>query len=228
MFERIKNALAARRDASAAQAELQHWAQQRDLGYQSRRDGGFTLAGSLAGRAFRAECVPSTRSYIQGFELKARVELAVNPEVGLVLMNRALKSTFEALANALFEDVTNALETGARQVPEEVRWLSLYRDVGWVGPTAGFWSRHAVLTDVADVAREVLTEDLVNRLMNWPASHREGTPTLFLLDRGNAYLRLQMSRQPDALVAVHALEALDLLASRFAVLLPQQPPGAGR
>ncbi|MCU0761562.1 MAG: hypothetical protein MUF76_00920 [Hydrogenophaga sp.] len=219
MFDRIKNAMNLRRAPPATQPQLQAWADARGLNLQGRKEGGFSLAGAWNGHLFRAECAPSTRNYIRGFELKARVELSVQPEVGLVLMNRALKSTFEAQANALFEDVTDPLETRARQVPEEVRWLSLYRDAGWTGPPAGFWSRYAVLTDTAEVARESLNEALVTQLMQWPAHQPEGAPMLYVLDSGSTYLRLQMDRSVSADVAVHALDVLGLFSAQVAKVL---------
>lgn len=216
MFERIRNVLASRRGPASPQPELQRWAQEQGLVAEGRKDGGFSLGGVWQGRAFRAECSPSTRSYIRGFELKARAELSLNPEVGLVLMNRALKGTFEAQANALFEDVTDALATRARDVPQEVRWLSLYRDVGWPGPQPDFWTRYAVLTDAPDLARQGLDQAVVDMLCQWPEARPEASPVLLLLDRGNAYLRLQLGTTLHADVALHALDTFGAFSARLA------------
>jgi hypothetical protein len=219
MFERIKNALAARAGRKLASDGIQRWASSHHLTHQSRPGGGFVISGLWMDRLFRVECAPSTRSYIQGFELKAKAELAVTHEVGLVLMNRALKRTFEAQANALYEDATDALKTRTRQLPEEVRWLSMYRDAGWPGPDDEFWARYAVLTDAADVARNGLDADAIGLLMEWPAPAHERTPMLFMLNRGNTYLRMQLAQPGDEAVAVHALTAFGHFTSRFASLL---------
>ena len=218
MFERLRNALALRQRPAKPLAPLQHWAEERGLMAEGHKQGGFALAGVWQGRAFRAECSPSTRSYIQGHELKARVELSLDPEPGLVLMNRALKGVFEAQANAPFEDVTDPLETRARQVPPEVRWLSLYRDAGWPGPPQGFWTRYAVLTDAPDIARQAFDAEVVGMLTRWPAAWPESSPLLLLLDRGNAYLRLQVGVSVNPDVALHALNTFGAFTARLAGL----------
>jgi hypothetical protein len=214
MFERLKNALSASRASLPDDEGLHHWAMERMLAHVPRKHGGYAIAGQWMDRQFRAECAPSARNYIEGFEFKAKAELALTHEVHLILMNRALKRTFEAQANRLYENVTDALQTTAKQLPEEVRWLSMYRDAGWPGPDDSFWARYAVLTDAPEIARHCLDEQTIELLMDWPEDVSEGTPMLFMLMRGNTYLRMQVDRPADSDAALHALDVFEQFSAR--------------
>jgi len=214
MFERLKNALSARRASLPDDDGLHHWAMERMLAHVPRKHGGYAIAGQWMDHPFRAECAPAARSYIQGFEFKAKAELGLTHEVHLILMNRALKRTFEAQANSLYENATDALRTTAKQLPEEVRWLSMYRDAGWPGPDDSFWARYAVLTDAPEIARHCLDAQTIDLLMDWPAPVNEHTPMLFMLIRGNTYSRLQIDHPDDSDAAMHALEVFEHFSAR--------------
>lgn len=214
MFERLKNALSARRASVPDDEGLHHWAMERMLAHVPRKHGGYAIAGQWMDRPFRAECAPSTRSYIEGFEFKAKAELALTHEVHLILMNRALKRTFEAQANSLYENVTDGLKTTAKQLPEEVRWLSMYRDAGWPGPDDSFWARYAVLTDAPEIARHCLDAQTTELLMDWPEGVNALTPMMFMLVRGNAYVRMQVDHPADSDAVLHALDVLEQFSAR--------------
>ena len=86
-------------------------------------------------------------------ELMARADLGLRQEGNVVVMNRRLKNVLEAQSHQLYSKYTDDLQTIAGVVPDEVRWLAMYRDAGWAGPDRGFWARYAVLTDAPDTAR---------------------------------------------------------------------------
>lgn len=219
MFERIRNALAARQAATPDDDDLNRWAAERMLTRVRRKDGGFAFGGQWMERPFRVECAASSRGYIQDFELKAKADLDLTHEVNLILMNRALKRSLEAQANVLHENASGAPETRAKPPSEEVRWLSMYRDAGWPGPDDHFWARYAVLTDAPEVARRCLDAEAIAMLMGWPRPVHERTPVLLMLTRGKTYLRLELGDPSETDAALHALDVFEHFSARAARLL---------
>ena len=144
----------------------------------------------------------------------ARADLGLRCEGSVVVMNRALKEVLEAQSRALYSQYTDELRTMAGVVPEEVRWLSTYRDAGWVGPDHRFWSRYAALTDAPELARRWIDSEAEQQLMAWPESVSAATPMMFMLQRGKTYMRVQIDRTSDMATAVHALELFNRLSQR--------------
>ncbi len=214
MFERFKNALSPLSWLRSRSAPLVQWAQDHHLSFTPTMAGGYTLAGSWQGRAVRIQCQASTRPFIRGMELLARADLGLKPSGHVVLMNRALKDVLEAQSRTLYSQYTDDLQTMAGVVPEEVRWLSLYRDVGWAGPDRGFWSRFAALTDAPDLARRWVDSETEQQLMAWPETVNKETPMMFMLERGKTYLRMQIDRPGDMDTALHALGLFERLSQR--------------
>lgn len=219
MFERLKNAFGARPVVGPADESLAQWAHERLLSHMPLLGGAFAMGGRLLDRPFRAECIASSRAYIQGMELMAKADLGLTPEVTVIVMNRALKRSLEAHANELYAEVTDALQTTAKTLPEEVRWLSMYRDAGWPGPVDAFWGRYAVLTDDPETARHWLDKDSIDMLMNWPGEPGWDAPRLFMLTRGKTYLRMQAGPPGDSTVALHALDIFEHLSGSALRLL---------
>jgi hypothetical protein len=219
MFERLKNALGARSSAGHVDETVAQWASERLLSHMALMGGGFAMGGRLHDRPFRAESISSSRWYIQGLELMGKADLGLTPEINIVLMNRELKRRLEAKANSLYAEATEGLQTTAKSVPEEVRWLSLYRDAGWEGPDDAFWARFAVLTDSPVTARQWLDEQSIEMLMDGPADWQADTPMILMLTRGKSYLRLQASQENGSALALHALDLFDHLSGRALQLL---------
>ena len=153
MYKRLKNALSPNTWLRSRSAPLAQWADDHALSFAPMVGGAYLLAGKWQGRAVRIQCLAPSRPFIQGMELMARAVLGLRQEGNVVLMNRALKEVLEAQSRALYSQYTDELRTMAGVVPDEVRWLSMYRDAGWVGPDHRFWSRYAVLTDAPELAR---------------------------------------------------------------------------
>lgn len=214
MFERLKTAFSVRSVSGDADEGPIQWAHERLLSHKPLHGGAYALEGRLLDRPFRAECIASSKPYIQGLELMAKADLGLTPEVTVIVMNRALKRRLDAQANALYAEVTDTLQTTAKALPEELRWLSVYRDAGWPGPDDAFWGRHAVLTDSPETARQWLDTDSIDRLMNWPAEPDQDAPRLFLLTRGKTYLRMQAGLPGDSTSALHALDLFEHLSGR--------------
>ena len=63
----------------------------------------------------------------------------------VLVMNRPLKEALEKKAYQMF---TDQLQTSVDpSLPEEMRWLAMFDEVGWDGLPSEFWTRYAVLTD---------------------------------------------------------------------------------
>lgn len=217
MFDRTRQALLRLVGApeTPSGAPLTQWCRQHGLAFSAQGSMAFAVNGAEGTRIWRAACGPSTRGYIQGHELLARVHLGRDDGALIVLMNRSLRHDIEAQAHALFSRATDDLQTLTQDVPEEVRWISSLRDTGWQGPPADFWTRHAVFTDDPSAARRWLDEDAVNRLLAWPPGGVTArTPMLITRQRGRLQLRLQMDPPADPDTAVHALDLLRHLAGQ--------------
>jgi len=189
---------------------LAQWAVDRMLSQHRLSNGATVVEGLLLERPFQAGCAPSSRPYIVGVELMARADLGLRDDVNIIVMHRALKRALEKAANHTYADATAA----HRAMPEELVWLSMYRDAGWPGPTPDFWARYCVLTDNLESAREWLDADAIECLCDAPTALRPVTPFLIALTRGKVYLRLQMEAVDDGVVSHHALDTLEQLSAR--------------
>lgn len=210
MFDRLKNALSGRAADPLRDDALARWAADRLLSHLPMLGGTYALGGRLLDRPFRAECTTPHRDYIRGMGLLGKADLDLSPEMHVVLMNRALKRTLEARAKA----GEGPRHGGGRSVPEEVRWVGLFRDAGWPGPPDAFWARYAVLTDAPELALRWLDGASIEMLMDWPAEVSPETPVMFMLMHGKAYLRLQVDRPQDRSAALHALDLFEHLCGR--------------
>jgi hypothetical protein len=88
---------------------------------------------------------------------------------------------------------TDPVQTIAdRNLPEEMRWLAMYDEVGWDGLPAAFWTRYAVLADRRENAVAWIDPGLAAKMLDWqePGPTAE-TPFMLMLLRGKAYLRLE-------------------------------------
>ncbi|MCV0440683.1 MAG: hypothetical protein K5880_18995 [Hydrogenophaga sp.] len=207
MFERLKKAWLRLHWSSAQREPLTRWAQARGLVFTPQVHGAYVFSGNWSGQPVRIECTASSRPFIKGMELMARADLGLQGTGGVVLMNRALKLHLEQWASELYSRYTDTLQTTAHALPDEVRWLAMYRDAGWTGPDRRFWARYAVLTDTPDIARQWIDSDGLQRLMDWPANAVAAeTPLMLMVMRGKAYMRLQIDAPRDTATALHALD----------------------
>lgn len=221
MFERLKNALARRQEPGVRLEPLAQWADDNNLQYNPLSAGAWAVHGDWGGQPVRIECAAPTRPFIQGVELMARLDLGRTTAGGVVVMNRVLKHQLELWATELYSQYTDMLQTTAQQVPDEIRWLSMYRDAGWSGPEQRFWARYAVLTNAPDVAREWLDGEGAQRLMRLPpGTISPDTPLMLMLLKGRAYMRLQLDHALDTDTALHAMDLFRHFGEQ-ALVLPE-------
>jgi hypothetical protein len=145
-----------------------------------------------------------TRNYIRGEELRARADLRLAHEPALMLINRPLKSALERQAYSVITDTLRT--TSNPDLPEEMRWLAMYEEMGWQHLPDAFWDRYAVVGDSRDDAIAWIGPAFAEALMGWPAPAPSAeVPFLLLLVRGKAYLRMEHSPAEMATMQ-HALQ----------------------
>lgn len=158
------------------------------------------LDGKIGGKSWRLEQGRPSRDFIQGLELRARAELGLPGDYAVMIMNRALKNELDKRAFSLY---TDTLQTQVDpHLPEEMRWLSMYEEVGWESLGDAFLDRYAILADERDRAVAWITPDIALQLMHWPSKDPK-VPMVLMMLRGKVYLRMQM-REGDLATLEHA------------------------
>jgi hypothetical protein len=199
MFDRLKKVF--QRDGKerpesepsqlSSQGAVSEWAASRGLSFSGGTLSGVaTMHGKVGGRSWRMELGRPSRDYIVGEELRARAELAIDDDVGAMVINRPLKDSLERRAYSM---ITDTLRTTADpRLPEEMRWLAMYDEIGWEGVPEAFWTRYAVLADSREHAMAWVDTGLIELLLSWPEPATTAqVPFMIVLLRGKAYLRMQ-------------------------------------
>jgi hypothetical protein len=171
-------------------SKVSEWAGLQGLAFSQRRDGrgGYHVEGKVGGKTWRLEQGQPSRDFIKGTELRARAELGVREDVAVMIISRKLKNELDKRAFALY---TDSLQTIADpNLPEEMRWLSIYEEVGWESLGDAFLNNYAILADSKDNAMAWLSQELVAGLIGWPNLDPH-VPKILMLLRGKAYLRMQ-------------------------------------
>lgn len=153
---------------------------------------GSAVRGVLRDKPWKLERAAASRDYISGEEVRGRADIAVDPEVSIIIMNRALKELLEKRAYALY---TDSVETEASPtLMEEMRWLALYPQVGWESLSDSFWHRYAVITGHRAQAMRWVTPGLASLLTSWPEPALDAeVPFILMVMRGKIHLRMQLT-----------------------------------
>lgn len=177
--------------SDAGGGPVSEWAATQGLTFSGRSgSASFSLKGEVGGKPWRMEVGRPSRNYVEGEELRGRAELGVDPEVAVLLMNRPLKAMLEKQAYSLY---TDGLQTSVNaHLPEEMRWLAVYEEVGWESAPRLFWERYSVLADRREHALAWLDSALIRQILEWPAPTPAATvPFMLMMLRGKAYMRMQ-------------------------------------
>jgi hypothetical protein len=180
------------------------WADSQGLAFDRLADGtGFALIGTVDGRPWRMEQSPAGRDFIVGAELRARAELGLPEDLAIMLINRPLK---ESLEKRVYEQATHSVQTMVDvALPDEVRWLALYDEVGWNTAPLVFWEHYALVADTRAHAQLWLDGPLMDLLQAWPTSAvQQATPFILQVQRGRVYLRMEYA-QADVPTLRHAV-----------------------
>ena len=193
MFDSVKRLLAGG-DEGADWRAISAWASQRGARFKRSRDGdGFIVEGQCDAGPWRLEWGPPQRSYIEGHELRLRIELGLPPELQMLLMSRPLMETLE---RQTFERYTEQMQTQIDvSTPEEMRWLAMLPKV----PIASkeLRTRFGALAMVPRFGAAWLEGALAQRLADAVPGVLNAEPPLVLMTlRGRVYLRTQLA-EPD-------------------------------
>jgi hypothetical protein len=167
--------------------------------WRAGSDIGSGIQGTVQGMPWKLERAAASRNYIFGEEIRGRADVAVDPQVTVIIMNRPLKELLEKRAYALY---TDSIETEASPtLMEEMRWLALYPQVGWESVADSFWHRYAVMADLRAQAMSWVTPRLAELLMAWPEpAPAADIPFILMVMRGKVHLRMQLTpSDPDTL-----------------------------
>jgi hypothetical protein len=188
--------LIARKPSEPEWPEVAEWAGRHQLGFKRVRDegGGFVLDGQLDGKPWRLEWGPPQRQYIDGHELRIRMELGLSPNLQMLVLTQAL---FEALERSAFESFTESTQTVIDgNTPEEMRWLVMFPKASVKVAKAVRARFHFTGGAVEDTERWVegpLAEQLEKADLGLLASQ---PPFVLMTLRGRVYLRMQLD-DPD-------------------------------
>lgn len=199
--------------------EVAEWAKLNKLKFKREHEGvGFVVDGGMDSKPWRLEWGPPQRNYIEGHELRLRMELGLSPNLQMLLISQPLLETLERQTFERFTESTQTVIDGA--TPEEMRWLAMFpkvpykasKDVrmrfGLVGSTpaeANAWVEGALARQMEEAA--------VGFLKTEP-------PFVLMLLRGRAYLRMQLPEPAVPVIsqAVAVFEVAVLQALRVAGL----------
>ncbi len=197
MFDRIKKAFskeareAAPPSSQMADNAVSEWAGTQGFQFTGVGNGfSFALQGKVVNKPWRMERGRPTRNFIRGEELRARAELGLNEDIAVLVISRPLK---EALEKQAYSSYTDSLQTTADpNLPEELRWLSMYDEVGWDSLPREFWQRYSVHADERDRALAWIDSSLAELMMDWPEPGPTAeVPFMMMILRGKAYLRME-------------------------------------
>jgi hypothetical protein len=201
MFERIKKAFSreSRDDeketvgpaSKGSSGAVSEWAATRGFGFSTDGSGGtLQLEGRILGKRWKMELGRPTRNFIRGEELRGRAELGIDEDAAVLVLNRPLKEALEKKAYSIYTD--NLQTTADPNLPEEMRWLAMYDEVGWESLPPPFWERYAVLADRRENALAWIDPALAAMMLDWPEpSPAHETPFMLMLLRGKGYLRME-------------------------------------
>lgn len=196
MFDRIRKAFSKDSPEGATGSQLPNspmseWAATQGFGFVVEGQGqGVSLQGRIRGKQWRMQVGPPARNYIQGEEVRARAELGIDETVAVLVINRPLK---EALEKQAYQMYTDSLQTSVDgTMPEEMRWLAMFDEVGWDALPPEFWRRFSVLTDDRRNALAWVDPQLARTILAFqPAGVPADVPFLLLLLNGKGYLRME-------------------------------------
>ena len=193
-------------------ADVSQWAQRRGHGFKrARGDEGFVIDGVLDGKPWRMEWGPPQRDYIQGHELRLRMELALASDAQMLVLSRPL---MDSLERQTFEEFTDNVQTQiGTKTPEEMRWLVMFPKVN-LATLKSLRSRFGAVASDAATGLAWLDGPLANMLEVAAGDFlRDEPPFVLMTLRSRAYLRQQLA-VPDITVISAALALFETAVSQ--------------
>ena len=205
-------------------SDVERWAHQGGHVFKRLRTGdGFVVDGSFEGRAWRLEWSPPQRSYIEGHELRMRMELGLPSVLQMLVLSRPL---MESLERESFERFTEMAQTRIDvATSEEMRWLAMFHKAD-LPASRNVKERFAAVSNDPRLVSTWVEGALAEQLDQAAASFLLSEPPFVVMSlRGRVYLRLQLpvptATVVDAAVALYSIACLEAL--RVAGGLPHAP-----
>jgi hypothetical protein len=194
----------AARPAALANAwqDVAEWAVQKGHTFKRTREGdGFVIDASFNGQPWRLEWGPSQRAYINGHELRFRMELQLPSSLQMLVLNRPL---LKSLERESFERYTEVNQTQVDvSTSEEMRWVAMFAQSDLAGQRA-LKPHFAALSSPPSHVEAWLKGDLAAALLLVGASVLPvEVPMVLMTLRGRVYMRMAL---PEPHVAT--LEAM--------------------
>ena len=194
--------------------EVADWADLKRFTFKRTRDGGgFVVDGNSNAQAWRLEWGPSQRAYIDGNELRFRMELRLPSSLQMLVLNRAL---LESLERESFERYTEVNQTQVDvSTSEEMRWVAMFAPSELTGQRA-LRPHFAALSSPLMHVESWLNGDLAAALLLAGASVLpKETPCVLMTLRGRAYMRIALAEPKaatlDAMTKVFATACTEAL-----------------
>jgi hypothetical protein len=182
--------------ASNAWQDVADWAEQKRFTFKrTRASDGFVIDGNFNAQPWRLEWGPSQRAYIEGHELRFRMELQLPSSLQMLVLNRPLR---ESLERESFERYTEVNQTQVDvSTSEEMRWVAMFAPSDLVGQRA-LRPHFAALSSPPSHVEAWLKGDLAAALLLVSASVLpKETPWVLMTLRGRAYMRMALA-EPKA------------------------------
>ena len=192
----------------AAHADVAAWARQQGYGFKRAREvDGFVIDGAAKGRPWRLEWGPPQRAYIEGHELRLRMEVDLTSDIQMLVLALPL---MEQLERQTYEQYVEETQTQiGDSTPEEMRWLVMFAkvDLSTLTTIKPFFGAVAS----APAAGLAWLEGPLARCLeaNSMGLLRGQPPFLLMAMRGRTYLRMQLA-QPLAAKLAQAVQLFEI------------------
>lgn len=223
MLDALKR-LISRHPPVAEWTALAQWARDHKMSFKRVRDEeGFVIDGGLASKPWRLEWGPPQRQYIEGQELRLRMDVGLSPDLQMLVLSQNL---FETLESSTFDSFTETTQTVMdNNTPEEMRWLVMFPQATCKVSKVVRAHFHLVGSSPLEAANWFEGE-LAQRLESATSGFlKDEPPFMLMVLRGRVYLRLQLSRPDVASVsqAVAVFETAVLQAIRMGSVASDAP-----
>jgi len=171
--------------------DVSEWAKQRGLTFKrAREDEGFVIDGAFDGKPWRIEWGPPQRAYIEGRELRIRMELKLPAELQMLLLSKPL---MELLEKQTFEQFTEGTQTQIdTATPEEMRWLVMFPKLN-LGGFRVLRNHFGAVASTAATGLAWIDGPLAHQLERALGGLLRADPPFVLMTlRGRTYLRTQL------------------------------------
>ena len=191
--------------APAEWGDVAAWAQRRGHGFKRAREGeGFVIDGRLEGLPWRLEWGPAQRAYIDGQELRLRMELDLPSDMQMLVLSRPL---MDLLEKQTFERFTQGMQTQIDSAtPEEMRWLVMFPKVD-LSTQRALRAHFGVVASSPEAALAWIDGPLAGLLEDAAKGLlRDAVPFVLMTLRGRTYLRMRLPEPgTEALAAALAI-----------------------